>query len=225
MRDRYHDQLEQVSADLVAMATMVGSAMSQATTALLEADLTLAERVIRADEEIDELACEVEVDCYQLAVLQQPVAADLRMVVAALQIAASLERMGDLAAHVAKQTRINLPRAAVPPGLHPSFRRMGHVAEVVVGQVGSVISSRDLTLVADIARADEDMDALHRDLFAAVLSPTWDLGVEQAISTTLLSRFYERYADHAVTIAKRVMYVVTGEPYRTIDPDRGLVGG
>jgi phosphate transport system protein len=95
---------------------------------------------------------------------------------------------------------------------------MASVAQLVVDKVGTIIATKDIALAADVARADEDMDKLHRELFAAVLSPSWTLGVELAINTTLLSRFYERYADHAVTIAKRVVYVVTGESYRTIDP-------
>jgi phosphate transport system protein len=95
---------------------------------------------------------------------------------------------------------------------------MGAVAQNVVAKTGSVIATKDVTLAADIQRTDEEMDQLHRDLFHAVLSPTWSFGVEAAVDVTLLSRFYERFADHAVTIAKRVTYVATGEPYSTVDP-------
>ncbi|HEY7857465.1 MAG TPA: phosphate signaling complex protein PhoU [Candidatus Nanopelagicales bacterium] len=222
MREDFHDQLAQVSDDLVEMTTLVGSAMSRATQSLLDADLALAERVIADDDAVDELATKVEADCYQVSVLQQPVATDLRTVVAALRMSASLERMGDLAAHVAKSTRLNYPALAVPPELRPTFESMASVAQLVVGKVGTIIATKDIALAADVARADEDMDKLHRELFAAVLAPSWTLGVELAINTTLLSRFYERYADHAVTIAKRVVYVVTGEPYRTIDPTEAM---
>ena len=218
MRENYQEQLNQVSDDLIALTRLVGAAMSRATRALLDADLPLAEQVIAGDERIDELAAQVETDCYEVSALQQPVATDLRTVVAALRISASLERMGDLAAHVAKSVRLTAPAAAVPPAVRPTFQQMGDVAQDVATRAGKVISTRDLTLAAGIEALDERMDQLHRELFATVLAPTWDAGVEAAINTTLLSRYYERYADHAVTIAKRVVYVVTGEPYRSVDP-------
>ena len=219
MRSNYHDQLDAVSDDLVEMTRLVGSAMNRATQALLDADLALAEQVIAGDDHIDALTAKVEEDCYQLFALQQPVATDLRIVVAALRISASLERMGDLAAHVAKSARMTYPESAVPAQIRPTFQAMGAVAQNVVSKAGAVIATKDVAMAADVARADEQMDALHRELFSTVLSPSWNLGVEAAINTTLLSRFYERFADHAVTIAKRVVYVVTGEPYRTVDPE------
>lgn len=213
MRQLYRDRLDQVSADLIELTAVVGSAMYQATTALLDADVALAEQVIAGDEQVDALAADVEVCCFQLSALQQPVATDLRAVVAALRISSSLERMGDLAAHVAKSARLTAPAPAVPVELAPTFRAMGNLAQEVVGRLGAVIANRDIELAAQIEAMDERMDQLHRDLFAAVLAPDWGLGVEAAINTTLLSRFYERYADHAVTVAKRVVYVVTGESY------------
>ncbi len=218
MRENYQEQLNQVGDDLIELTKLVGSAMNRATQALLDADLTLAEQVIAGDERIDELAAQVETDCYEVSVLQQPVATDLRTVVAALRISASLERMGDLAAHVAKAARLTAPAAAVPPAVRPTFQQMGALAQDVVTRAGAAISTQDIGLAADIERLDERMDQLHRELFATVLAPSWDGGVEAAINTTLLSRYYERYADHAVTIAKRVVYVVTGEPYRSVDP-------
>jgi phosphate transport system protein len=218
MREAYHDQLDRVSDDLVEMTRLVASAMNKATQALLDADLSLAEVVIAGDDAIDAIASKVEADCFQVSARQQPVATDLRIIVAALRISASLERMGDLAAHIAKSARLRYPGSAIPAQLRPTFASMGAVAQNVVAKTGSVIATKDVTLAADIQRTDEEMDQLHRDLFHAVLSPTWSFGVEAAVDVTLLSRFYERFADHAVTIAKRVTYVATGEPYSTVDP-------
>jgi phosphate transport system protein len=218
MRETYQEQLDEVTADLVRMTELVADAMSRATRALLDCDRALAEQVIADDEQIDLLTSEVETDCYQVVALQAPVATDLRVVVAALRISASLERMGDLAAHVAKSARLTSPSPALPVSLRPAFRSMADLAQDVVSRVGTVITTQDISLVPDIARLDERMDQLHRELFAEVLSPDWDLGVEAAVNATLLSRFYERYADHSLTIAKRVIYVVTGEPYRSVDP-------
>jgi phosphate transport system protein len=192
--------------------------MDRATRALLDADLALAESVIAGDDAIDAIASKVEADCFQVSARQQPVATDLRIVVASLRISASLERMGDLAAHIAKSARMRYPGSAVPAQLRPTFQSMGAVAQNVVAKTGSVIATKDVTMAADIQRTDEDMDRLHRELFQTVLAPTWEYGVEAAVDVTLLSRFYERFADHAVTIAKRVVYVATGEPYATVDP-------
>jgi phosphate transport system protein len=219
MRDNFHEQLDAVYDDLVEMTRMVGSAMNRATQSLFDADLSLAEQVIADDVHIDALTSKVEEDCYQVSARQQPVATDLRIIFAALRISASLERMGDLAAHVAKATRLSYPASAVPPQVRPTFQAMGGVAQNVVSKAGAVIATKDIEMAADVARADVVMDQLHRELFQTVLSPTWELGVEAAINTTLLSRYYERFADHAVTIAKRVVYVVTGEPYRSVDPE------
>jgi phosphate transport system protein len=219
MRDNFHEQLDAVYDDLVEMTRLVGSAMNRATQSLFDADLSLAEQVIADDVHIDALTSKVEEDCYQVSARQQPVATDLRIIFAALRISASLERMGDLAAHVAKATRLSYPASAVPPQVRPTFQAMGGVAQNVVSKAGAVIATKDIEMAADVARADVVMDQLHRELFQTVLSPTWELGVEAAINTTLLSRYYERFADHAVTIAKRVVYVVTGEPYRSVDPE------
>ena len=219
MRETYRQELDQVGDDLVEMTRLVGSAMNKATQALLDADLTLAEGVIGGDVFIDDLAARVEEDCYQLSARHQPVATDLRTVVAALRISAALERMGDLAAHIAKATRLRYPASAIPVQLRPTFQAMGAVAQNVVAKTGSVIATKDLALAADIARTDEEMDALHRELFHTVLAPSWSFGVEAAVDVTLLSRYYERFADHAVTIAKRVVYIATGEPYAQVRPE------
>ena len=219
MREAYHERLDAVSDELVEMTRLVGSAMNKATQALLDSDLQLAESVIAGDDAIDALTGKIEDDCFQVSARQQPVATDLRIIVAALRISSSLERMGDLASHIAKAARLRYPGSAIPAQLVPTFQSMGAVAQNVVAKTGSVIATKDISLAADVARMDEQMDQLHRELFTAVLSPTWEYGVEAAVDVTLLSRFYERFADHAVTIAKRVVYVSTGEPYATVDPE------
>ena len=139
------------------------------------------------------------------------------MVIGALRIATSLERMGDLAEHIAKQARMRYPKPSVPQELRATFAIMGGVAEAIVSKTGSVIANKDVSLATDIAHHDAEMDNLHRELFTIVLSPTWKHGVEAAIDVTLLSRYYERYADHAVSVTRRVVNVVTGEPYVAVD--------
>lgn len=213
MRQDYYEQLDVISDDLVQLTRLVGSAMNLATQSLMDADLQLAEGVIAADVEVDEISAEVERKCADVIALQAPVATDLRIVIGALRISSSLERMGDLAEHVAKQARMRYPNVAIPTELRSVFAEMGGIAEAIVSKTGAVIATKDVSLAADIARHDEEMDRLHRELFTVVLSPSWHHGVEQAIDVTLLSRFYERFADHAVSVTRRVVTIVTGEPY------------
>lgn len=219
MRAAFPEQLEQVTDDLVEMAHLVGSAMNKATQALLDADLSLAESVIEADARVDALTSNIEDRCFELIASQQPVALDLRVVLGAMRMAGSLERMGDLAEHVAKQARMRFPRPAIPTELRETFAEMGRLAEDIVSKTGQVIASKDVTLGTDIARHDQEMDRLHRELFTIVLSPAWAHGVEAAIDVTLLSRYYERYADHAVSVTRRVVTIVTGEPYVAVTLD------
>lgn len=193
--------------------------MNRATQALLDADLTMAESIIAGDAEIDALTADIEERCYDELVTRRQTQSSTRLVIGALRIAASLERMGDLAEHVAKQARLRYPRPAVPQELRGTFAEMGGLAEMIVSKTGSVIATKDVALCADVARHDEDMDRLHRELFTIVLSPSWSHGVEAAIDVTLLSRFYERYADHAVSVSRRVVNIVTGEPYVGVSLD------
>ena len=219
MKDEYSDELLSVNNDLVQMTRLVGSAMNQATRSLLDADLRVAEAVIDGDAEVDLLTAAVEERCFDLLAIQQPVGGDLRVVIGALRIAASLERMGDLAEHVAKQARMRYPRPAVPQELRGTFAVMGGLAEAIVSKTGAVIATKDVSRAADIAAHDQEMDRLHRELFTIVLSESWTHGVEAAIDVTLLSRYYERYADHAVSVTRRVVTIVTGEPYVGVSLD------
>ena len=210
MRDAFHDELDKVSDDLVEMTTMVGAAMQRATRALLDADLTAAESVIAADDDIDALRREVDDRAVDLLARQQPVATDLRMVVTAMHMASDIERMGDLARHVAKAARRRYPDGAVPAQLHGTIGRMAHVADRLVTATGKAIADKDVQGAVEIDRIDNEMDDLHRAIFAELLGHTWDHGTEAAVDTTLISRYYERFGDHAVAVAGRIVYLVTG---------------
>jgi phosphate transport system protein len=211
MRDTFHDELDQIGTGLVEMTNLVGSAMSRATTALLDADLELAEKVISSDQVIDELYRQIEERAYDLLARQQPVATDLRVVVTGLRMVGDLERMGDLAEHIAKIARRRYPASAVPPELRAVLLEMGQIAQRIVAKAGSVIAGQNAELAAELESDDDAMDALHRKLFTIVLDDDWEHGMEAAIDITLLGRFYERFADHAVSVARRVVYLVTGE--------------
>jgi len=211
MRDIYHDELDEVGATLIKMSQLVGVAMQRATSALLDGDLASAESVISADPEVDALREETEAKCFQLIARQQPVATDLRVLITSLYLVQDLERMGDLALHVAKITRLRYPEIAVPADVRDVISQMGEVALSLVDKVADVIDGRDIELAQAIEIEDDSMDALHRKLFTLLLSPHWSHGTEAAIDMTLLGRYYERYADHAVAVARRVVFIVTGE--------------
>jgi len=211
MRTSFHEDLDKISVQLVEMSRLAGSAMARATTALLDADLHLAESVIAADEQIDELRRELDDLSIDLLARQQPVATDLRMVVTAMKMGSDIERMGDLARHVAKVARLRYPKSAIHPVMRSTILEMGQVAERIVAKAGSVIAGKDIESALALERDDDEMDRLHRDIFNLLLDGKWTHGTEAAVDATLVGRYYERYADHAVSVARRVVYLVTGE--------------
>jgi phosphate transport system protein len=211
MREQFHEELDGLSDLLVEMTRRVGSAVGRATTALLDADLALAESVIGADEAIDALQVDLEERSLALLARQAPVATDLRVIVTGLRMSADLERMGDLARHVAKLARMRYPESAIPAELRATILQMGQVAERIVAKTGSVIASRDLAVAGELETDDDVMDSLHRELFAVLLDDEWEHGIETAVDVTLCGRYYERFADHAVSVAQRVTFLVTGQ--------------
>jgi len=211
MRDVFHDELDEIGAGVAEMIRLVAAAMQGATGALLDADLARAERVIDADARVDSLRDELEDRTFQMIARQQPVASDLRLLISTLHLVSDLERMGDLALHVAKIARLRFPEAAVPEEARDVIAQMGEVAQILVRKVADVVDGRDIELAKEIEAEDDSMDALRRKLFTLVLSPRWSHGTEAAIDMTLLGRYYERYADHAVAVARRMIFIVTGE--------------
>ncbi|GAA0611692.1 phosphate signaling complex protein PhoU [Sporichthya brevicatena] len=219
MRDAFQGELDHLRNGLVEMTQLVGFAMARATNALLEADLALAESVISHDKAIDQRRDELEEKACDLLVRQQPVVAtDLRTVITSLQMTADIERMGDLALHVAKVARMRYPASAVPPEMVALLMEMGHLAQRIVTKAGSVVASRDVSAALELEASDDEMDHLHARMFRTLMSPDWPHGIQTAVDLSQLARFYERYADHAVSVARRVVYLVTGEwPVSTSD--------
>ena len=213
MSETDYNELSSINSDLITMTELVGKAISSATEALLTGDLALAQEVISGDEALNQLNADVEEQCFQISSTQAPVARKLRTVMSAVRMATSLERMGDLAVHIAKQVRLRYPNPAIPAELNVTFAEMGKAATKIVNQTGKVIATNDAGLAENSAEYDDILDRLHRELFMAVLSDSWSHGVEAAIDVTLLSRYYERFGDHAVTVARRLVHIVTGEPY------------
>jgi len=211
IRSVFQDELDNVSQSLVDLTAMVSASMTKATTAILSCDLKLAEEVIATDVKIDDYQHETDSRIIDIIARQQPVASDLRALVTALRMGSDLERMGDLAHHVAKVARLRHPNAAVPPELVSIIQAMGVAAVAITEKVGLVISTRNTDMALEVERDDDVMDDLHRKLIAVLIEPTWKHGIETAIDLTLLGRYYERYADHAVSISRRVYFLVTGK--------------
>ncbi len=210
MRDAYQDQLDELATSLAGMCEEVAEALAKATRALLEVDLQLAEEVIAEDIRVDELRDRAEEQAFALLALQAPVATDLRIVVAAIHGAGDIERMGDLALHVARAARRRHPQSVLPAEVAPYFAEMGRVGCALARKAGDVIRSRDLAKAAELESDDDAMDDLHQHMFTVLMDRNWSHGVGPAVDITLLARFYERYADHAVAVARRIVYVVTG---------------
>ncbi len=211
MRDSYHEQLDDILADLVQMCQKVAIAVRSATTALLEAEIHLAEQVIGDDADLDRMQADIEERAFHLLARQSPVAGELRTVVASLRMVSELERLGDLAAHVAKIARLRYPEVAVPNLLRPNFVRMGDVAEKMVITAGQTLNNRSIESAEELRSRDEEMDDLRLSQFRVMLGDSWEYGVEAAIDVALLGRYYERIADHAASMGRRIIYVVTGE--------------
>jgi phosphate transport system protein len=211
MRHAFHDQLDAIFVDLASICDQVQHSVCGATEALLTGRADLAEEVISGDAVIDAERERVEDNALALLSLQAPVARDLRLVVAALRMVSDLERMGDLSVHVAKIARLRTPNIAVPEQARPTVTRMAEVAETMVACTAAIIRDRDVEGAESLRRDDEEMDRLRRDTFADLLGADWSAGVEAAVDVALLGRYYERIADHAVSVAGRVVFVVTGE--------------
>jgi len=210
MRDAFHDDLDAISVSLVEMSQLANTAMVRATKAILEADLAIAEEVISEDERIDNLHHDLDARTLTLLGRQQPVAGDLRTIVTSIRMSSDIERMGDLAHHIAKLARMRYPACAIPPELVFIIQEMGEVAQRIMTKTTGIITSRDTLAAVELEKDDDAMDKLHRKLFEILLDDNWSHGIETAIDMTLLGRYYERYADHAVSVARRVYFLVTG---------------
>jgi phosphate transport system protein len=211
MRTAFHDQLDSLAQSLGEMCGSAGTAMERATQALLQADLLQAEQVITDHDELVRMKAEAEESAFVLLALQSPVAGDLRAVVGCLQNVANAERMGGLALHVAKITRRRHPAHALPEEVNGYFAEMGRIAVDLGLAAKDVVLSADPQKATQIRQDDDAMDDLHRHLFTLLMDREWTHGVASAVDVTLLGRFYERFADHAVEIGRRVIFQATGQ--------------
>jgi phosphate transport system protein len=211
MREVFQQELREVQDRLVEISTLVASSIERATESFNESNVTLAETVIADDQKIDALAAELDELAIQILARQNPVARDLRIVVSALRISASLERMGDMAEHIAQLARYRFPEKVVPKGLRSTFRDMGALDVEIAKKLTELLRTEDVQIAEDIRNEDDKVDALHLCVFDKVLGETWKGAAVDTVDATLASRYHERFADHAVSIAKKVQYLATGD--------------
>jgi phosphate transport system protein len=211
MRTSYHEELDAIIDNLVHMAELVETAIKEGSESLLTADLARAEAVITNDAELDRIHEEMEYKCLSLLALQAPVAGELRTIVSAIRVVFELARMGDLAAHVAKIARLRYPAHAVPEEFEPSFREMASIATEIIDLARISLKDRDAKEAHRLAEIDSRMDDLRRDQFTRMLRKDSDISIEGAVDVALLGRYFERFADHAVAVGRRVIYIITGE--------------
>jgi phosphate transport system protein len=210
MRTAYHEQLAVLGEQIGQMCALAGEAMDRATDALRGADLLLAEQVIGDHERIVAMSRTAEQSAVALLALQQPVAGELRAIFGSIQIVADVERMGALAVHVAKIARRRHPQHALPMEVDGCFSEMGRVAVELAKHARIVLQSRDPDDAAALREQDDAMDDLYRHLLTVLMDSNWQYGVRGAVDAALLGRFYERFADHAVEVGRRVVFEVTG---------------
>lgn len=211
MRANYHEELEGVLDALHSMALIVETAITEASSALMHPDLAKAEAVVTDDAQLDAMHEDLEFRCLSLLALQAPVAGELRTIVSAIRVVFELARMGDLAAHVAKIARLRFPASAIPESLRGNFERMADVCIEMTRVANTSLKNRDAESALQVAEIDHEMDSLRRDHFGVLLGDDWSGTVEQAIDVALVGRYYERFADHAVAVARRVIYIITGQ--------------
>jgi len=211
MREVFQQELREVQDRLVEISDLVADSIENATQAFNESNVALAETVIADDDKIDALAAELDELAIQILARQQPVARDLRIVVSALRISASLERMGDMAEHIAQLARYRFPEKVVPKSLRPTFAEMGRLDVEIARKLTELLRTEDLAVAEHIRNEDDKIDALHLSVFDKVLGETWKGAAVDTVDATLASRYHERFADHAVSIAKKVQYLATGD--------------
>lgn len=211
MRKVFQADLQQIGEELIQMSQLVANAMERAYESFSNADIELAQEVIAEDAKIDFLQTQLDERAIDVLALQGPVASDLRMIVGSLRMSASLERMGDLARHVAQLARLRFPQHVVPDSVAPIFAQMAQLDIAIAQKLAGLLDTRDLTIAREIIELNTQIDKLHASIFKIVATDQWNESAPTTADVTLTSRYLERFGDHGVSVARKVSYLVTGE--------------
>ncbi|MDN5632436.1 phosphate signaling complex protein PhoU [Kocuria sp.] len=211
MRKVFQAELHQVGEELIQIATLVQQALGSARTAFLDADIQVAEEVISNDARIDFLQNDLDERSIDILALQSPVASDLRMIVGALRMSASLERMGDLARHLAQLARLRFPEPVLPESMRGHFEQMFDIDLKLIARVITALEDRDISETDEIFALKSELNVKHQQVFEMLADPSWNSSVPTAVDVTLASRYLERIGDHGVSVARKVSSLVTGD--------------
>jgi phosphate transport system protein len=207
----FDTELEQVQTRLVALAQSAKTIMEKASSAFLNSDVALADEALALNDSNERKALDLDELVIKILGTQSPVARDLRILVSALRMSASLERMGSLASHIAAIARYRFPGSAIPQGLRDTFTEMAKIDIELAEKAIQLLKNTDVDLAREIQARDEAVDLLHRKVFDIVLAPTWSENAMFTVDVTLASRYFERFADHVVDISSKVSFLQTGE--------------
>lgn len=210
MREVFQSELKDVQDRLVEIASDATRIMEQASKAFISSDVTMADQALANADAIHEKALSLDESVIRILARQSPVSRDLRILVSALRISASLERMGALAGHIAQIARFRYPGSAIPAALLPTFEEMGRLDLELGKKVVKLLKNTDVDLAKEIQAEDERVDELHRKVFDVVLGDDWKENAVFTVDVTLASRYHERFADHVVDISSKVSYLTTG---------------
>ena len=211
MRAVFQQELSEVQGRLIALAENAEIIMDKASRAFLNSDVTLADEALALAEANEEKALDLDELVIKVLATQSPVARDLRILVSALRMSASLERMGSLASHIAAIARYRYPGSAIPDALRKTFEDMSRIDLELAGKASKLLANTDLDLAREIQAQDEAVDRLHRKVFDTVLAADWKENAMFTVDVTLASRYFERFADHVVDISSKVSFLQTGE--------------
>ncbi|WP_062203775.1 phosphate signaling complex protein PhoU [Demequina salsinemoris] len=211
MRTLFTAELSELADDLVSMSRLVEDSITRASEALLTANVELAQSVIAEDEKLDDLEETVDERCVLLIAQQQPVGLDLRTIISALRISAALERMGDLAEHIAGIARRVYPEHAIPETHRKIFEGFATESAATAAAITKLLEERDLNVAAAIVSDDDALDNLHGEAYAGILADSFEGSRQEALDVALAARYYERFGDHGVGISRRIVYLVTGD--------------
>lgn len=210
MREVFQQSLRDVQDRLVEIAELVEQSIRNATEAFSSSNAALAETVIDSGDQIERLTDELDQQTIDILALQQPVASDLRLMVGALRMSGSLERMADLAQHIAQLARYRYPESAIPKGLKRTFARMGALDVEMAQKIVQLLRTQEERVIDEVRDLDDDLDELHAKVFEKVLSDQVADTPTGAVDATLASRYHERFGDHAVSVAKQMAYFLRG---------------
>lgn len=211
MRKLFEQDLQEVQVRLVELAQGAKTIMKKGSGAFLDSDVSLADEALALADSNERKALDLDELVIKILAIQSPVARDLRILVSALRISASLERMGALASHIAAIARYRFPGSAVPEALRSTFSEMAKIDLELADKVIDLLGNPDVDLAREIQARDEAVDLLHRKVFDVVLAPTWSENAMYTVDVTLASRYFERFADHVVDISSKVSFLQTGE--------------